>query len=229
MNTKVTYTIIRFPGLNFKVRDSVKMRGYFGNLFRDHSELLHNHFQDGNLRYKYPLVQYKVIDNMPHLVSLNEGASILRDLFLRIKKIQIDSNIYEIESKNLRTNYINIGATDDLFTYKFVTNWMALNTANFEKYKLLEHHTLRMEFMKSILTGNILSLFKFLDHFENEKVLVKPMVRATHANFKDQKMIVFSGQFTTNVILPPLVGLGKAVSRGFGTIISTAGSDVFDN
>ena len=36
--------------------------------------------------------------------------------------------------------------------------------------------------------------------------------------FKDQKMLAFSGNFVTNAVLPDLAGIGKAVSRGFGTV-----------
>jgi hypothetical protein len=40
--------------------------------------------------------------------------------------------------------------------------------------------------------------------------------KQTH--FKDQKMLAFSGDFVTNAVLPDLAGIGKAVSRGFGSV-----------
>ena len=36
--------------------------------------------------------------------------------------------------------------------------------------------------------------------------------------FKNNAMLAFEGGFVTNAILPELVGLGKSVARGFGTI-----------
>jgi len=37
--------------------------------------------------------------------------------------------------------------------------------------------------------------------------------------FKNQEMLTFQGKFVTNAVLPDYVGLGKSVSRGFGTIV----------
>ena len=69
--------IIQFPEITLKTRDAHKLRGYFGNLFKEYSPLLHNHYETGELRYKYPLVQYKVLDKVPTLVAIKEGAQLL--------------------------------------------------------------------------------------------------------------------------------------------------------
>jgi hypothetical protein len=37
--------------------------------------------------------------------------------------------------------------------------------------------------------------------------------------FKDKKMIAFTGRFSSNSFLPDYTGIGKAVSRGFGTVM----------
>ena len=67
---KITQTIIQFPDIRLQTRDAHKLRGYFGNLFKEQSPLLHNHFQDGSTRYAYPLVQYKVINVVLYLSVL---------------------------------------------------------------------------------------------------------------------------------------------------------------
>ena len=36
---------------------------------------------------------------------------------------------------------------------------------------------------------------------------------------KNVKMLAFGGSFTTNVLIPNNLGLGKSISRGFGSII----------
>ncbi len=93
-------TIIKFPEIELRTRDAHKLRGYFGNFFKEHSPLLHNHFEDGSLRYAYPLVQYKVIEHTPYLVGLAEGAKLLIELFLKIKEIDLEGEHYPILSKN---------------------------------------------------------------------------------------------------------------------------------
>ena len=74
------------------------------------------------------------------------------------------------------------------------------------------------ELYKSILKGNILSFFKGIGYNENEMINVLPDLYPKSTKFKGNEMTAFDGGFTSNVILPDLIGLGKSVSRGFGAI-----------
>ncbi len=216
---KIDHSIFHCPDISLKTRDAVKLRGYIGNLFMERSPLLHNHLEDGNLRYKYPFVQYKVIEGEPFIVGLEEGAALLRELFMEIKELVIDDTRYRITEKFLGSDVRYTGVDDQLHSYRFVTNWMALNEENFKKYKDTRHSLERNDMLTKILTGNILSMFKALGHHEEGKIMALMEVRGDHSNFKENRMLTFKGDFTTNVLLPPLCGLGKAVSRGFGTIV----------
>ena len=51
-----------------------------------------------------------------------------------------------------------------------------------------------------------------------ERILMQLKVKEKSTQFKNKTMLAFSGEFTTNAILPNLAGIGKAVSRGFGTV-----------
>ncbi len=48
-------------------------------------------------------------------------------------------------------------------------------------------------------------------------VTVRPQ-EEKRTGFKDNLMTAIGGGFTTNAMLPDWVGLGKSVSRGYGTI-----------
>ena len=52
------------------------LRGYFGNKFRDKS-IFHHHLDDAGLIYLYPRIQYKIIEGVPLIIGLSEGAKIL--------------------------------------------------------------------------------------------------------------------------------------------------------
>ena len=123
-------TIIRFPEIQLSTRDAHKLRGYFGNIFKEHSSLLHNHLESGESAYRYPLIQYKVLKNIPTLIGLNEGAELLINLFLKIKTLQIEDRTYEIQQKNIESKNIEIGLSSELHSYRFQTLWMALNQEN---------------------------------------------------------------------------------------------------
>jgi len=132
---QITQTIIKFPDIKLQTRDAHKLRGYFGNLFKEHSPLLHNHYADGTSRYAYPLVQYKVIDKTPLLVGFKEGADLLVSLFLKIREINIDGTIYPVLAKNIGQKQFDLTVNEQLYNYLFKTFWMALNQDNYQKYK----------------------------------------------------------------------------------------------
>ena len=99
-------TIIRFPEIELRTRDAHKLRGYFGNLFREKSELLHNHMGNGELKYEYPKVQYKVLDGTPVLVGIREGAELLTQLFLKIRELNIDGRVFPVHQKNIEARQV---------------------------------------------------------------------------------------------------------------------------
>lgn len=212
---------IKFPEIELKTRDSHKLRGYFGNLFREHSPLLSNHYEDGQLRYKYPEVQYKIIDKIPTLVGIRDGAQLLTKLFLKIKELEINGRIYPITSKNIEASEIKSGYSDQLHEYHFQTLWMALNQKNYPLYMELSSSQEKNKMLDKILVGNILSFFRNLDiELEShERLMAKVNVNQKSTMFKNKTMIAFDGQFTVNALIPEYIGLGKSVSRGFGTII----------
>lgn len=207
----------QFPELRMHASAGHKLRGYFGNIFRDHSDLLHNHFADGSAKYRYPLVQYKVIEKTPTLIGINEGAHLLTRLFLKVEELIFEGQKIPVRNKQLKNKEWSIGLSDDLFTYRFETLWMGLNQKNHSLY-LQANEEEKKALLKRSLIGNILSFYKGIDYRAEQQILVQPILKAHQTQFKNRSMIAFSGQFTTNAILPPLVGLGKAVSRGYGAI-----------
>ncbi len=216
----MTLDIVRiaFPDIPLRTRDGHKLRGFFGNLFREHSPLLHNHFDDGRLRYAYPLVQYKVIGSVAHLVGLQEGAQLLTELFLRIKELDIDGQVYPVLSKHIQREKFEIYETGRIFRYRFLTPWMALNQQNYKRYIESDRQQQR-EILRRVLIGNVLSFYKYVSFHVDRQLDATVSVRPALTNFKNRRMLAFRGEFAVNAVLPDLIGLGKAVSRGFGTII----------
>lgn len=214
---KLLTTTIRFPEISLETRDAHKLRGYFGEYFKEHSPLLHNHYEDGSSRYRYPLVQYKVIDKVPTLLGINEGAELLSGLFLKISELDIAGRNYPVYSKNIIQQKHQVGVVDELFNYTFTNHWMALNAENYKKY-LEADEPGKNQLLDQVLRNNLLSFFKGVDIWLEDKIMAKGRFVPKTSKFKDQKMMVFSGEFTGNVQLPDLVGIGKSVARGFGVI-----------
>mgnify|MGYP006267107689 CR=1 FL=1 len=203
--------------MRLNASDGHKLRGYFGNLFRERSPLLHNHFEEGGLRYAYPLVQYKVIRRTPMLVGLEEGAKLLVELFTQIKELDIGGEIHPVEEKQIEFQTCPVGVGEDLYEYRFQTLWMGLNQNNYSRYQELSEAE-RPGLLNKILVGNILTLFKGIQHRTEKRILVKTKLHEKQTQFKGQRMLAFRGSFTTNAKLPAYIGLGKSPARGFGTI-----------
>lgn len=214
---QITQTIIQFPDIELQTRDAHKLRGYFGNLFKAHSPLLHNHYTDGTTRYAYPLVQYKVIDKIPVLVGFQEGAELLVTLFLKIRELDIEGNRFAVLAKNIQQKQVELNVNRQLYNYTFKTLWMALNQENFRKYTHLGESE-KTAFLNQQLQNNILSFYKGLSYRTSERIMAITHLEEKQTLFKDQPMLAFSGGFTTNAFLPEWAGIGKAVSRGFGTV-----------
>jgi Cas6b C-terminal domain/Cas6b N-terminal domain len=219
LTTEIQLVTISFPEIRLHPRDAHKLRGYFGNLFKAFSPLLHNHLEGGELRYAYPLVQYKVIHDVPTLLGLGEGAALMVQLFLEIKELDIDGKIYPIYAKDIAADNAVIGIGDKLHTYRFENLWMALNQENYARFKRYTADE-KQEQLDSIAIRNILSFFKgFGLHLsQDNRILMDAQVSEYETNFKNTKMSVFNGKLVTNALLPNFIGIGKSVSRGFGVL-----------
>ena len=217
---KIAITRIQFPEIKLATRDAHKLRGYFGNLFKEHSPILHNHYEDGSLRYRYPAVQYKVLNGVPILIGLGEGASLLPQLFLKIKEINLDGISYAITSKNIQHNQEQIGFSEELLTYRFDTLWMALNQANHKIYINLESVVEKKKMLNRILIGHVLSLLSNMNILldPEQRLMAMTQLQEKSTKFKDNTMLAFAGEFVINAHIPEGLGLGKSVSRGFGTV-----------
>ncbi len=213
---------LSFPELRLPTREAQHLRGYFGELFKEHSPLLHNHLESGEFRYGYPLVQYKIIEGVPVLLGLGEGAPLLVELFMKVKELNLHGINYPLQEKQVACREAGIGYLDHLQRYAFQTLWMPLNQANYANFQQLAESEQRPE-LERLLRGNILSMLKGLGIWLEPQQRV--MCSIEHfsprtVNFKNQPMLAFQARFAANVELPQWIGLGKAVSRGFGAVNS---------
>ena len=193
-----------------------KLRGFFANKFEE--ILFHNHSENGNFRYGYPLIQYKIIKNKPVIVGINEGAELIVKHFLDIDNIRLGNKIFIHPSANLEIENENLMVSEiEKFEYEFQSPWLGLNQHNFVKYLKIEN---KKEFLEKKLVGNILSFAKGINWWLDKKVYIENFeFTECEVNYKDKKLTGFKGKFVSNVMLPNNIGLGKSVSKGFGRII----------
>ncbi|BBO89338.1 CRISPR-associated endonuclease Cas6 [Desulfosarcina ovata] len=208
---------------NVRLRPSQihKLRGYVGNAFKNH-DLIHNHdLTTDKVIYRYPLIQFKLIDNVPAIISITERAiKVFGEIFMQLDHIRINGCDIPVYEKNLKVDDVEFGFSNETFMYEFVSPWIGLNQKNFASYKSYKTESERNNLLRRILVGNMLSMSKYLDVYleKEQKITVDLKLKPQQVNLKGKQMTAFKGIFKTNFMIPDYLGLGKSVSRGFGTV-----------
>lgn len=212
---------LMFGSVPLKPNQIHKFRGFVGNLFREH-DIVHNHDREtGKNIYRYPLIQFKLIDHVPAIVSITEEAvALFGEIFMKLDRIEIDGLEIPIHEKDLKIEEVPFGFSDETFMYDLTSPWLGLNQKNYETYQKSATEESRKALLRRTLTGNILSMCKSLGHRLNPEETLKTDLRVKEmtVTLKGQKMLGFTGTFKTNFMIPDHLGLGKSVSRGFGMV-----------
>jgi len=214
-------SILYFNNIRLNPSQIHKFRGYIGNVFKEH-DLIHNHdTTTGRPIYRYPLIQFKLMDNTPVIIALTDRAvEIFKEIFMATDEIIIDGKVIPVVEKDLAVESCKFGFSSEIFVYEFLSPWIGLNQKNHRTYAALETQQKKTDLLKRILTGNILSMAKYLDvHLEpDQRIRTEVQLKQTKVTLKGNSMAGFKGIFKTNFMLPDYAGLGKSVSRGFGTV-----------
>ncbi len=192
-----------------------KLRGFFATKFNEYV-LLHQH-QGGRFIYSYPLIQYKIIDKIPILIGINEGIDVLKEVYDGYDTLKLGGSEYRIFERGISIKEQEFGVSVFFHRYRFLTPWFALNQENFDGYMKLDPPE-RREKLRKIMIGNIISMSKGLKYTVDKEIKLDTNLREFSSSFKRRDIVGFKGTFTVNFSIPDLLGVGKSVSRGFGTI-----------
>ena len=199
------------------VEHASKLRGFFATRFTEYA-LLHQHVDVDKLLYRYPRIQYKIIDGTPLVLGIEEGTEVLKDIYDKYDEIRLGDAVYTIVEREIVLKEEKFGVSDKILGYTFKTPWIALNQENYERY-LRSDRRERREILRRILVGNILSASKGLDYVVLDEIKVEiGKMRHKKCVIKGTPFIGFLGEFLVNFEIPEYMGLGKSVSRGFGAV-----------
>lgn len=195
-------------------------RGCVIHAMEDANVLFHNHLNDDELRYRYPLIQYKRIGKRAALVCVGEGTEVIGDFFSSANfEFEIGDRTENMEIDHVDAKRTLIQVWDNEFRY-VIRKWLPLSSENYRTYLSLNGIVEQCAFLQKILVGNVLSFCKGVDvTMEKEVSCVIQNILGTHTyTHKGVKMMGFDVEFKSNVSLPDYVGLGKGVSLGFGMV-----------
>jgi hypothetical protein len=111
-----------------------------------------------------------------------------------------------------------LGESATPLRYRFVTPWLGLNQENHRLFDA-SNSAQRSALLERVLVGNCLSLAKAFDLHVNVLLVARSLgLWPVTVDLKGVPMVGFVGAFEVNFLLPDRIGLGKSVSRGFGTV-----------
>ncbi len=194
------------------------LRGAIANRNRDES-LFHQHTTNGKVIFKYPLIQYKIIKGEGILVGINEGAKTVVNLEILKEEFELCGEKYTLLQNELKFHSNSIGISEEFLPYSFLTPWLALNEKNYKRYHELKDWQEKKGFLTKILIGNIISMSKGIGYTISEPIKTEiGFLKEVKTSLKGTSMLGFLGTFSVNFEIPDYFGIGKSVSRGFGTI-----------
>lgn len=182
--------------------------------------LFHNHVGDSDLRYSYPLIQYKRIKNRAIIVCIEEGVDIIGQFLEKNGGIlNVGKREMEIQMDKLVPSRIYVQTWNSDFTYH-LHRWLPLNSKNYLKFQEINSLVEKIFFLENILKGNLLSMLKGVDiHLEEElTVKIKSLSDPYLVKNKGVSLMAFNIDFITNLSIPNNIGLGKNASIGYGIV-----------
>ena len=184
--------------------------------------LFHNHLDDKEYNHRYPLIQSKRIRRHATIVCIEEGVDEIYRLFNQPDwRMKIGEDEVELRIKQLKVNKYTMNVWDRLFEYR-IFNWLALNSKNYKLFQNEESLAGKIRILEQVLTSNILSFAKgigwTLPSDSKIQVKIKDIVNKKVVEFRGGLYSAFDIDFSTNVVLPEHISLGKAASHGFGMV-----------
>lgn len=196
-------------------------RGAVINAMENANVLFHNHEKGGRLRYAYPLIQYKRIQQKAAILCLGEGTEAIGEFFAACQfDVLLGERGTTLEVESVKANQSLVQIWDSMFTYR-ICRWLPLNQENYATYNKMSGLVERCSFIEKMLMGNLLSFATGIELYlaQHVECHITELSEPYAVWYKGTKLMAFDAEFRCNVSLPDFVGLGKGVSLGMGSVV----------
>lgn len=106
---------IKYPIIKIEKRNFAKIREYFGNKFIKNIQL-YNHL-DNKFVYSYPVVQYKILKDIPLIIGIENGIPALYNAIMNTRKIVIDNKVYGCDDIDIKLETKILGISNKINIY----------------------------------------------------------------------------------------------------------------
>ena len=182
--------------------------------------LYHNHTSDDTFRYSYPLIQYKRIHGKAAIVCIDGAVDLIGQLLTETDgHLMVGDREVTCQTNHIQPARLLVQTWAEPFHYH-LSQWLPLNSKNYQLYKTMESVVERVTLLESILRGNLLSMLKGLDiHLEQELMVKITKLSDSYILYnKGIGLTAFDADFVCNLTIPNYAGIGKNTSIGFGVV-----------
>lgn len=109
-----------------------------------------------------------------------------------------------------------MGLAETRLKYRFLTPWLTLPEAELNRAKSDSQQKARL--FGSILENNLLTLARNFRISINKPLNININIKDDNIIQKETNIVGLFGTFFVNFELPQFLGIGRGISRGFGTV-----------
>jgi hypothetical protein len=154
------------------------------------------------------------------VVGIGDGARLVMQAFMDIEEIDIAGQQLRVDDKELKVDKVEAGVIDELREYRLATPLFAFNQENYSTFRKLDRED-KPAFLKKLVTSHLIAVLKGMgcEVTKEQRIMVSLRLQEKMVKFNNHPMQMYTGRFTANVALPAGIGIGKSVSKGFGTVV----------
>ena len=165
---------------------------------------------------KYPLIQYKVIRGAPLIVAINEGCDLLWEVFDSLDEIN-EISTWKITEKRIIEKTSPLCITEERAKYRFLTPWLTMTEQEIGP-DIKNNPRQRNSALAMVLESNFLAIARNFKIPLDRNLSLSLNTKDEYIVQRDTNIAGFFGSFYINFQLPQFLGVGRSVSRGFGTV-----------
>lgn len=200
-------------------------RGAVARTAGKNNDLFHNHKngKSDQYHYRYPQIQYRVVNGKAHIWAMNDGVEALRNWLMKdqpcidINGLSIPIKIIQLEEKEY-----HLRQTTTPHHYRLM-NYLPFTPDNYRKWQALDNLTDRIALLEDLLNGHLAALTQSQGYdlprdLDLRIVNIRSMRPVKVHNYQ---RIAFNLLFRCPLVLPEQIGLGRSISYGFGVCQAT--------
>ncbi len=168
--------------------------------------------------YRYPLIQFRVIDGQAALFGIGEGVDHIKQwLAVAPPVITMGPHTYPLLVMGMYEDLHPLRLTEQWHMYRLM-DYVPFHTENYRRWRDADNYSERIELLENVLAGHLLGFCSAMDYrlparLEARLLLVREM-RTVRVH--GVAHLGFNLVYKTNLDLPAAMALGKSIAFGYG-------------